>query len=387
MVGIDGFAVYGILGALSIWLSLLNLSIPVALQNLISEYRAKGFDTTEIKNVACSLLLIVLIILIPIIYFLSFFVRDIFLWRYDFLSRPTLFYILILMLFSAINNIFIQVLYAEFKSLLASLYTTINALLVSVILFIIDKIGVKDFNVIIILYFMPILFISISGVVQTKLFLKWNFNRNIALIIINRSKGLLLFSFLSASTLAVDYFVISILLNSIDIVQYNIYSRIFMLILTVHGVLLAIEWPKISELIHSNLFEKARKKVFRILYLGSWLTVIGSIFIIVLIEDILILLTGSIVQGISYPLIITLAIYMLIRIWCDTFSVGLLSVGETGSINKYIPFQAVISIFCQYIFTKFFGVSGIVLGLILSFLLTAAWINPLKFFELTKVTK
>ena len=55
------------------------------------------------------------------------------------------------------------------------------------------------------------------------------------------------------------------------------------------------------------------------------------------------------------------------------------------SMNKmkifliYIPFQALISVYTQIKLTEKFGLNGLLLGSIISFVFTSAWILPLAY--------
>ena len=52
------------------------------------------------------------------------------------------------------------------------------------------------------------------------------------------------------------------------------------------------------------------------------------------------------------------------------------SVGDMSAFWKWVPVQAFISIVAQYLLARRWGIEGVALGLILSFLLTAAWVLP-----------
>lgn len=87
----------------------------------------------------------------------------------------------------------------------------------------------------------------------------------------------------------------------------------------------------------------------------------------------------------SVPLSLTFLflVYMVLRVWSDTFAMVLLSFNKTGVLNRYIPFQAAVSIVAQIWLGKVFGSTGIIFGLIVSFIATAAWILPRTFYKLT----
>lgn len=384
LVGVAGLAAYAIVASLSVWLTLLNLGMPTAVQNLISESRAKGLDVTAIKNTAFSAMSMLFFLLLPVVMVGGLLVKCVFLAGFEFVSVAAVIQVCILMFISALGLLFSQMLYAEHRALWANLYPAFNVLGITVGLFILRKLEVKDFDLVLIFYFLPLLLVFGLGAIQTRAFLIWKFDKDIARVIWKKSRGLLVFATLSACTLAVDYLVMSNLLQPQDIARYNLSSRLFLTILTIHGVLLATAWPHVSELLHAQRLHEARKKLLHALHIGLWLGIASGVVLMAAMDWILPLLAGNKVEGVPVSLMLAWCLYILIRIWSDTFSVGLLCVGQTGPINRYIPFQALLSVLGQYVLTNLLGVTGVVLGLILSFLLTAAWILPKKFFELTQ---
>ena len=384
LVGAEGLAAYAIIASLAVWLTLLNLGMPTAVQNLISESRAKGLDVAKVKKTAFAALSILFLIFLPIVMAGGAAVKFYFLASYDFVSVSAVIQACILMFISALGLLFSQMLYAEHRAVWANLYPAFNAIGISICLLILNALAAKDYNLILVSYFLPMLLVFILGAVQTRAFSTWEFDLEIARRIWAESRGLLLFATLSACTLAVDYLVMSNLLQAQDIAQYNLSSRLFLTILTIHSVLLATAWPQISELMHGRRMRDARKKLFQVLHIGLLLGVVSGGILLVAMDWIIPLLAGDKVESVPASLIISWCIYILIRIWSDTFSVGLLCVGQTKPINQYIPFQALFSVLGQYTLTSLLGVTGVTLGLIASFLMTAAWILPKKFLELTR---
>ncbi|WP_162788057.1 hypothetical protein [Chromobacterium haemolyticum] len=101
------------------------------------------------------------------------------------------------------------------------------------------------------------------------------------------------------------------------------------------------------------------------------------------INPIVKVLTGGKVPMIPLSLSIAFWGYLLIRIWTDTYAMALQGYGMVSEINKYIPFQAVISVASQFFLGARYGATGIVYGIILSFILTVGWIVPRKFYSIT----
>ena len=82
---------------------------------------------------------------------------------------------------------------------------------------------------------------------------------------------------------------------------------------------------------------------------------------------------------ISRSSIALFGLFCLARAWSDTYATALMSLSRMKILWLYIPFQAVISLAGQYYFSRHYGLNGILLGLLLSFALTAVWILPVYF--------
>jgi len=384
LVGIEGLAVQSIIVSLTVWFALLNFGIPTAVQNLVSKYRAKGADYETVKNTAYTILIILFLLLLPVVLSAGLIVRYWLLSNYEFVSVQSVLIACTLMFISGLGLLFSQILYAEHRGIWANIYPAINAICVFAGLATLGWLGFTNFNIVLVVFLLPSLLIFCLGAFQIRAFRVWNLDVKIAREIWRDSKGLLLFATLSAATLAVDYFIMSRLLQPYDIAQYNLASRIFITILSIHGVLLVTTWPVISELLHRKQLSEARKKLALTLQQGLVFMVVAGGGLVMTMDWIIPILSGNKITDVPLYLSLSLFIYTMLRIWSDTFAMGLLCIGKTGPINLYIPFQAGISLIGQYVFANMFGVIGIVFGLIVSFVLTAAWILPWQFFKITK---
>lgn len=386
LVDVEGLAAYAIIVSLAAWLTLLNLGMPTAVQNLISSSRANGLDTAKIKSTSFILTCLLFAIFLPLVILFGYLAWRHLLFKYSFVTPFVVIQCCIFMLFSALGLFFTQILYAEHRATVANLYPAINSGCVTIGLSILIGLGEKSFAIATFACFFPMVIIFILGFAQAKISVCFNYDKKIIQQIWNESKGLLLFASLSACTLAIDYIVMSNLLEPYDVAVYSLSSKVFMTVLTLQTVLLSTYWPQISEAMYSGDYNVARGKVFSVLKTGLLVGTVACATLILMLDWIVPILSGGKVKSVSVGLMLAWSLYVLIRIWSDTFSVGVLSVGKTKVINLYIPFQAISSIIAQYIFATHFGVVGIVLGLVLSFLLTAAWILPLQFFKLTRAS-
>lgn len=384
LVGVEGLAVHSIILSLSVWFALLNLGIPAAVQNLVSKYRAQGQMYEQLKNTSFSLLAILFIAFLPIVLLIGLAVKHWLLDSYQVVDVSTVLAACTLIFISGLGQLFNTVLYAEQRGVWPNVYPAINAIGVSICLLMLERLNISNFNIVLIIFLMPTLAVFIVSSIQLKAFRKWSLNIEIIRTILKDSQGFSLFAALSACTLAVDYFVMSQILQANDIAQYNLSSRVFLTILTINSILLATKWPDMSELMHSRKLKEARSTIHRILKQGLALGALGGCAIVLSMSWIVSIIAGGKVTSIPFLTSLCWLLYILIRIWSDTFAMSLLCIGKTGIFNRYVPIQALISITGQYYLGGKFGLPGIISGLIISFLATAAWILPVEFYKISK---
>jgi len=91
------------------------------------------------------------------------------------------------------------------------------------------------------------------------------------------------------------------------------------------------------------------------------------------------LLTAGQIEYLPVKTIALFGFYYCIRIWTDTYSMLLQSMSKLKIFWIYVPIQGIISFTAQYLCAIKFGLNGIIIGLITSFLFTAVWVLPLAY--------
>lgn len=384
LVGAEGFTVNAIMLSLMTWFALLNLGLPIRVQNMISKSRAEAVSYEALKNTACSLSLVLLLVFTPVVLLVGGAVKYWFLAEYSLVSIATVFFMCYAIFLSGLGMLFTRILYAEHRSVYANLYPLLNTLGTSLGLLLLRKLGIVECNIVLMVTFLPYFIVFAMMALHVKALRVSVLDREIAYAIWAGSKSILLFATLSASTLAVDYLVMSRLLTAQDIARYNLTNRLFMTILMSYEIILAAMWPIISELLHSHAFEAAKTRILKTLQYGGMLGLLCGGAIMLTMDWIVDLLSKGRIGTIPLALSFGWFLYIMIRIWSDTFAMGLLSVGHSGKMNRYLPIQAGISIMAQFAFAQFYGAAGVVMGMTLSFLLTSAWILPRQFFKMIR---
>ena len=383
LVGLEGLAAYAIIISLTTWIALLNFGMPYAVQSLISKYRANEKAYHDIKTTAISLVLIILLFLLPVMYFIGLAAKGILLNKFAFVTPSALFSACLLMLLAGLTQTLTQILFAENKTIWPNIFPAINSLMIFAGLWLLKQGQITNFDLALVVSLLPNAAIFIVAFWTIGEFPRLSLNREYVVEIFQSAKGFLLFAVLSASTLAVDYLIMYQMLPAEDIATYNLMSKIFGVILSIHAVLLANAWPKMGNNLYAGSFTKARHHMRVLIIIGLAGGVIAGITTMFTMSWIMPLLVGNKIITVSTSLMSIWGFYILIRIWSDSFAMGLMSFNKMKVMNTYIPFQALTNIIAQCALGYWIGLSGILLGLIVSYLVTAAWISPKYFYKET----
>jgi O-antigen/teichoic acid export membrane protein len=176
-----------------------------------------------------------------------------------------------------------------------------------------------------------------------------------------------------------DYLIMSQTLKPQEIAVYNILSRSFGAGASLYAGLLTATWPVWAELAIARKWPEFASGLRTYLLSALSAAFLLTVAIIVLMPPLLPVLFGSLGVALSRSSIILFGIYVGLKAWMDTFAVALQSMNDMAILVKIAPVHAALSVAGQIIFSVFLGLDGILLGLILSSLLTAAWILPRRF--------
>lgn len=181
---------------------------------------------------------------------------------------------------------------------------------------------------------------------------------------------------LNTGVLHVDYLVMSQTLGAADIVVYNVTTRVFDAMRLLYGTVLLALWPACTELIAKKEWPGVFRLVHKSLLAGMGsLLVMGALLPFLMPLILTILAPGADVQvPVSFIALIT--VFELVRAWCSTYGMVLYAVGEVRVFWWMLPAQTVINLAAQTYLAQRYGVHGVTAGLLLSFALTAAWVLP-----------
>ena len=88
---------------------------------------------------------------------------------------------------------------------------------------------------------------------------------------------------------------------------------------------------------------------------------------------------------IEFSTIVLFTIYLIVRVWTDFFTVLVQAINDINNLIFLACFQAIASIALQIVLAQIWGVNGILVGLILSSILTVSWALPLRIKKIKSV--
>lgn len=383
-VGAEGLAAYVIIISLTPWLALLNLGLPITIQNTISVARRGEGACVAIRNQSFGTMIVQALILFPITLIIAWITHQFLLVKYPFVSMGAVVGVHMFIYITGICQLLSHVMYAEHEALWPNIYPAFAPVWTTATLAIALYCNIEKFDLVILIVAASNILMPIHAARRLKIFSKAIINIQAIREQLSNSKHQMIFATMSAATLSIDYVIMSRILTHIDIIEYNLTSRIFLTLTVVYGVVLATNWTPIADLMHSGKKLEARQRVERVLKKGLLIAFCSGFLIMVAIDDLAKLLSGGTIKTVPIGLGIGFWIYVLLRVWTDTFAMAVQGYGLVSEINKFIPLQALISIISQYFLGSQFGPTGIIFGLIISFILTASWIIPRKFYSITR---
>lgn len=385
MLDVPEYAVYAIVVSLGPWVNLLNLGVPNTAQNTISELRSNRSDYESLKlsvvnaavygATACALL----------VWPLGMILKHSVLNTYDQVSISGIALMCFGLCLNSLGLIATQVLFALHRNFWPNVMPGVQALAATAIILQLKQSGLNGFEWAAMAFAMSsaLSFVIMAWIAGAKPARGINFRQ--LLEVLRRSGPFVLLGLLAAATLSVDYIVIAkILAGGQEVVEYSLAGKVFAVLLSVHAVLLSTSWTGLSDAHFKGEHRVLRKRVVSLLSVGFAVVVLPSALIFLWKNEIFALITGSNQFHVSTALLAAWLTYLIVRVWCDTFAVAHMSAGRLGLLNAYIPVQAIISIGAQIFLGQQFGATGVMVGMTISFILTAAWILPLKFVQHTK---
>ncbi len=391
-LGTDNYAVYSVLIGTAGWFMLSDFGISQSIQNYISEARAneKDYDDYIISTATVSVILLLLTIFLLLA--IGPLIGNSLLRQFTFLNtkqRSIYFtYEGIIAVGTAFGSIVYKIWYAEQRGYLANTLPTIASAIGLIAIVIISKLNINDKLLwYIVCINSPLALLPISAYIL-KIKNHVNKNKRIKRAVLNnilkRALKFLLFNLVAAGVLQMDYLILSQFVKTEQIVIYTISSKIFLMAGFIFSAVLQAFWPTCTELVAKKQWDKVKEFSKKyILYSFGFMLLFTSGVILFRNDIYKIFIKDNNIYP-SVLIIILFGIVYFIRLWSDLFAVILQSISIVKILLFWASIQAMINFAAQFLLTPIWGVSGVLIGLIISFISTVAWALPRKVLSLAQ---
>jgi O-antigen/teichoic acid export membrane protein len=390
-LGAEGYSVFAVLASLTGWLALTDLSIAISVQNQISEHRVRGTSTDDVVVTGAWLALLSTVAFSILVIVSAPWLSGELLDEFRSLTAHQRTLAFLAMAFPAIGaalgNVAYRVLFARHQGYISNLLPAVGTALGTLAVWVLTRTNVSfllGWSTLV--YYAPVALVPLVTLVilLRRASAGGAFRRDIVRPLMTRACRFWVFGIAASAVLQVDYVIAAQVLTPKDIVTYNVAGKIFSLVLFFYSAVLHALWPVCSEAIAAGAWTKVLRQTRTYIVMGFALTILSGMAFLFLQSHIIAVLTPSI--GISVPIIVIvlLTIYTLVRIWADTFGMLLQSMDDLKVFWFAIPIQAALSIVLQAAGAHFYGLPGMIAGLVLCFVLTTMWILPIRCFRHAK---
>lgn len=383
-LGTAGYGAFAVLASLSGWLLLSDFSIAISLQNHISERRATNrevddviFTASLLSAAAAGVVALAMLLLGP-------WLSRLLLGGLDVLSphqRTLAFYAMAFPgIGTALGGVVYRIWFAQHRGYLANLLPAAGSLLGTLAVWLVSQDTIQPKLVwSILLYYTPLALLPIIALVGTTLRARRHrFRTDLIRPLLDRAGRFWIFGLLAAGVLQVDYIIIAQVLPPRDIVVYNVASKVFLLVLFVYTALLQALWPLCSEAIVRGEWPRVFEMARRYIVVGVTFALACGLGVILLNSFIVRVIAPSLGSSLPIPVILLLTLYVMVRVWTDTFAMLLQSMNDLAVLWIAVPAQSVLSVALQTLGARWFGLPGLIGGLIACFVLTVVWTLPLR---------
>ena len=385
-LGVQEYAVFATMTALITWYTLIDFGIGSSIQNFLSEARAKtGLLSEDAILIALNTLIWSLLPVVGVVTLLSGYFLPLIIGLDEPKQELATIGIVISAGFSltALFGIVYRVWYAwgwgQFGIIIQG-----AAALVALLAFLCLRVIAPDSGHKVLLttlaWVLPnsiAAFICYLWTLKRHLIFRMDF---IVRSILYRASQFGFFSALAAGVLAIDYIVMSNTLPRSSIVEYNLLFKYFTTAFVFYSAILSLMWPRVAVRMAQKHF-LSKKEEITIIMGGCGFIVASMLIAIPLAPSInKVFVTGSEIV-LSNSSIFLFGFYFCIRVWSDTYAMFLQAANKVKIFLYMVPIQATIGLFMQTALSKLLGLNGIILGLIISFLLTAVWVLPQTYYK------
>lgn len=391
-LGIEGFAAYLIIASLQSWFLLADLGFGYAIQNQISRNRVSAELDDQRLGSGIVVLAGISVATILVVLALSVLLGPLLLRKFTSVSDAQA--IMSIAVFAGLSvatgvaNIAHRLLFADHRGYWAHLLMALAAVAGVIGLWIVQSTPFRSVIALSLLAnYLPLLLLpAVALFLKTRAMLgRWP---GLAVVCAQgvgtlgilwlKSRDFLIFAALSACVLNLDYVIVSQFLPAGDVVVYTIAAKVFGLFFVLFTSLTQAVWPQSAELVLGSDRVRLMKIIGVCICAGVMMVVGGSVTLLLFPVGISDLIAPGKGGAIPQTVVVALCFYWLVRVWCDTLSVIIMSTGDLRIMRFVVPAQAVLNAPLAILGTTMLGLEGLILGSMASFILTVAWVFPLE---------
>ncbi|SFO10864.1 MATE family efflux transporter [Sphingomonas sp. OK281] len=384
-LGTAGYGVFAVLASLNGWLLLSDFCIGISLQNHISERRAAGQDTEDLILTGALLSLGAVCIMGLVVLLIGPWLSHMVLGEVGFLSasdRTLAFYAVAFPgIGTALGTVMYRIWFARHRGYLSNLVPAAGTVIGTASVWALQHTHAEPrIALATAFYYAPLAVLPLIALAATVARARRNhrFHRELVRPLLSRAFRFWVSGLLAAAVLQVDYIIMVQVLDVHDIVIYSVATKLFLLIFFVYNALLQALWPVCSEAIARHDWHSVRTIVNKYIAFGVVFTLVAGVGVAIVNPWIVRLLAPGLNTPIPMIVIALLTFYIMIRVWTDTFAMVLQSMNDLLLMWLVAPIQSLLSIGLQILGARWFGLPGVIGGLIGCFVLTAVWVLPLR---------
>jgi O-antigen/teichoic acid export membrane protein len=384
-LGTAGYGVFAVLASINAWLLLGDLCLGISIQNHISERRAAEVDADDVILTGAALSLAVTGTLLLVLLALGPWLSSVLLGEFKFLTPSDRLFAFYALAFpavgTALGGVAYKIWFAWHRGYLSNLVPAAGTVIGTLAIWLVHYgQGGSAVASATLLYYAPLAILPMIalGAIVVRAGRKHRFRPDLVRPLMSRAFRFWVSGLLAAAVLQVDYIIMVYLLPVQDIVIYNIAQKLFLLVFFVYNALLFALWPVCAEAIARGDWPGVMAMVRKYIVFGMAFSLAAGIGIALFNPWIVPILAPGLDATIPLIVIGLLTFYTMMRVWTDTYAMILQSMNDLLLMWLVAPIQSVLSIGLQILFARWFGLPGVVMGLIGCFLLTAVWVLPLR---------
>lgn len=202
-------------------------------------------------------------------------------------------------------------------------------------------------------------------------------NRKDTMSLLRAARWFLFFNVIAGAVLQVDYIIMSQKISPLEIVQYYNIAKLFAFSAFFNQAIMFAIWPRFTEQFATGRSAEISGALDKLMLYGVAITVVTTTGVMLAAGPLSQLLSPGVEVEFRYTVIAAFGALALVRCITDPYAIFLQSIGRIRPLVAFAAVQAVIGGSLQWVLSDMFGIEGILIALVLSFLLTVAWGLPL----------